>query len=70
MTSTKENARTGQGQGVKKYSKGNSHRNRSGNGTPASWQRYELLKQKYTANAQSSSEYDAGIRRAVLESGV
>lgn len=34
------------------------------------WLRYEHLKRSYTKNARTPEEYDAGIRRAVRESGV
>lgn len=34
------------------------------------WPLYEDLKQRYTAAAKTTAEYDAGVRRAVRESGV
>lgn len=34
------------------------------------WHLYEDLKRRYTQDAKTTAEYDAGVRRAVRESGV
>lgn len=34
------------------------------------WQRYEILKATYTAEAKSAAEYEAACRRAALEAGI
>lgn len=35
-----------------------------------SWQRYEVLKKTYTAEARSAAEYEAACRRAAQEAGI
>ena len=66
------NAPTGQGRGAKAKKDGKSGRNgrRLGTRRQPDWRLFEALKRAYTVDAASVAEYDAGVRRAIRESGV